>query len=104
MSKIKRRKYDEDFKTQTVELADSSERTDAAIEKDLGVYQGAIRHWRADLESNKGEAFPGTGHLRPSEEEFRQLRREVEILRQEREILKKAVAIFSIPPRTGSNS
>ena len=40
------------------------------------------------------EAFPGSGHQTPQEEEMRRLRRENEILRQERDILKKALAIL----------
>jgi transposase len=41
------------------------------------------------------DAFPGSGHQTPLEEENRHLKREVDILRQERDILKKAVGIFS---------
>jgi transposase len=104
MTKPKRRTYDEDFKRQTVALADASESTDAAIEKDLGLYNGAIRHWREDIAHHKEEAFPGKGHLRPTDDEFRRLKRELELVRQERDILKKAVAIFSAPPRTDSHS
>jgi transposase len=103
MSKSKRKNYDDEFKRQTVEFANNSERADSVIEKDMGLYQGAIRHWRADLEEHKTDAFPGTGHLRPVDQELRELRHELEITRQERDILKKAVAIFSHPPRTGTN-
>jgi hypothetical protein len=39
------------------------------------------------------DAFPGTGHMKPAEEELRSLRRELEEVRQERDILKKAMAI-----------
>jgi transposase len=99
-----RKKYDPDFKRQAVHLADSSGRPDRVIEKELGVYQGAIRHWREELEADKENAFPGSGRLKPDDEEFRRLRRELEIVRQERDILKKAVAIFSHVPRTGTNS
>ena len=100
----KRRIYDPDFKRQTVALADGSDRTDRAIEKELGLYQGAIRHWRQELEHDPEQAFPGTGRQKADEEELRRLRRELEIVRQERDILKKAVAIFSDRPRTDTNS
>ena len=104
MTQQKRKAYDSDFKRQAVSLADSTDRPDSAIEKELGLYQGAIRHWRDELEEHTGDAFPGTGRLRPTDEELRRLRRENEILRQERDILKKAVAIFSKPPRKGTSS
>jgi transposase len=38
--------------------------------------------------------------MKPLEEENRRLRRELDIAREERDILKKAVAIFSIKPKT----
>jgi len=98
------KKYDPEFKRQTVELADKTERPDSTIEKELGLYQGAIRTWRKELNAHRQDAFPGKGHLKPDDEEMRKLRRENEILRQERDILKKAVAIFSHVPRTGSHS
>ena len=103
MSK-KNKSYDQDFKRQSVTLADSTDRPDSAIEKELGLYQGAIRSWRKELDADQAYAFPGKGRLKPDEQEFRALRRENEILRQERDILKKAVAIFSHVPRTGSHS
>jgi transposase len=104
MSKRPRKIYDAEFKRRAVELASAPGTTDTRIERDLGLYQGAIRHWRAELNEDPAQAFPGKGKLRPVDEELRRLRRENEILRQERDILKKAVAIFSVPPKTGTGS
>lgn len=42
-------------------------------------------------------AFPGSGKLKPEDEEVRKLKRENEVLKRERDILKKALAIFSSP-------
>ena len=99
-----RKKYDADFKRQTVDLADTTERSDHAIEKELGLYRGAIRHWRRELSADAKHAFPGSGRQKPDEEEIRRLRRDLEIACQERDILKKAVAIFSHHPRTDTRS
>ena len=41
------------------------------------------------------DAFPGSGHLTPLEEENRRLRAEVKRLEMERDILKKATAFFA---------
>jgi transposase len=95
MDPTKRKTYSRDFKRRTVDLADKSERPDSAIEKEMGLYQGAIGAWRKELKTNAANAFPGKGNLKPDEEELRKLRRELEIVREERDILKKAVAIFS---------
>jgi len=97
-----RRKYDDMFKRETVRLAETSGKRDRTLEKELGLYQGSIRHWREELKSDPEHAFPGTGHLKPAEEELRRLQRENAILREERDILKKAVAIFSKRPKTST--
>ena len=104
MQEPKRKKYDAQFKRQSVELAESSGKTDRAIEKDLGLYQGSIRHWRTELAADPKAAFPGTGRLKPADDEMRRLRKENDILRKERDILKKAMAIFSRPRKADTGS
>jgi transposase len=96
----KRKKFDASFKREAVRLSESSGKRDRTLEKELGLYQGALRHWREELKADSEHAFPGTGHLKPLEEETRRLQRENAILREERDILKKAVAIFSKRPKT----
>lgn len=98
-----RKKYDATFKQEAVRLAATSGKRDRTIEQELGLYQGAIRHWREEVNADPDHAFPGTGHLKPLEEENRRLRRENAILREERDILKKATAIFSRRPKTYSD-
>jgi hypothetical protein len=59
------------------------------------IADSTLHHW-CKLFSEQGEqAFPGSGHQIPQEEEIRHLKRENEVLRQERDILKKAIGIFS---------
>ena len=99
-----KKRYDADFKRESVRLADTSGKTDRQIERDLGLYQGAIGRWRKELKVDPIEAFPGTGHQKPLEDENRRLRRELDVVREERDILKKAVAIFSKEPKAGSGS
>ena len=100
------KKYDDDFKREAVRLADEPERHDRQVERELGLYQGAIRHWREKLQDSADPqtAFPGRGHQVPVEEENRRLRRELQIAREERDILKKAVAVFSKDPQRYSGS
>ena len=103
-SERKRKGFDAAFKREAVRLADSSEKPDLQIERELGIYQGALRHWRESLGKNPLNAFPGTGHLTPLEEELRRVKRERDIFREERDILKKAVAIFSKTPKANTGS
>lgn len=63
--------------------------------KDLEIRPDMLRKWKRKFEEDGKQAFPGSGHLKPEDEENRRLRRENERLRMERDILKKAVAIFS---------
>ena len=99
-----KKRYDGEFKKESVRLAETSGKTDRQIERDLGLYPGALARWRKEVATDPIDAFPGPGHQKPLEEENRQLRRELRIAQEERDILKKVVAIFSEGPKTGSGS
>jgi transposase len=97
MMSITRRKYTREFKLEAVRLLESSGRSAAQIERELGIGDGCLLQWRKRFAS-EGVASRSVDDSGVSErEQIRQLKRENEILRQEREILKKAVAIFSQP-------
>ncbi len=91
----KRKKYTAEFKQEAIRLYETSGKTQAQIERDLGLWKGCIGRWKRELKQKGEQAFPGQGRLTADDERFRKLERENEILRQERDILKKAVAIFS---------
>jgi transposase len=80
---------------EVLELARTSGKSRAQLERELGLTAGQIGTWEKALEHHKEQAFPGTGHQTETEAELRQLRRENEILRQERDILKKAMVVFA---------
>jgi transposase len=90
--------YTKEFKVEAVRLLESSQKSQAQIARELGVADSTLSQWRRDLTEHGNDAFPGSGHQTPLEEENRQLKREVERLRQEREIVKKASGIFSRVP------
>jgi transposase len=94
-----RRTYSREFKIEAVRLLESSGKSAAEIERELGIGDGCLGQWKRKLAANGGNAFPGHGRLAPEQEEVLKLKRELEIVRQERDILKKAVAIFSHPSR-----
>ena len=60
------------------------------IARDLGIADSTLHHWCKQFSEQGEQAFPGSGHQLPQEEEIRQLKRENELLRQERDILKKS--------------
>jgi len=93
---VRRRKtYTREFKLEAIQLVETSDKSIAEIERDLGLGVGQIHHWRRQLAKEGYDAFPGKGHLKPQDELVRQLRRENDILRQERDILKKAISVFA---------
>lgn len=89
--------YTKEFKVEAVRLLASSQKSQAQLARELGVADSTLSQWRKNLAEHGADAFPGSGHQTPLEEENRRLRRENDVLRQERDILKKAVSIFSHP-------
>jgi transposase len=95
----KRRNYTKEFKLEALRLLQTSDKSAAQIERELGIGAGGLSRWKHQFAEEGEDAFPGHGKQTPEQERIRQLERENEILRQERDILKKAVAIFSHPKR-----
>jgi len=96
---MQKRTYLPEFKQEAIQLWQSSGKSAAAVEKDLGITPGLLSRWKRKQDKNGRHAFPGRGRLMPEQEKIRHLEKENKILRQERDILKKAVAIFSSPKR-----
>lgn len=88
------RTFTREFKVEAVQLVQSSKKSQVQIAKDLGIADSTLHHWCKQFGKLGEQAFPGSGHQTPQEEEIRQLKQENEVLRQERDILKKAIGIF----------
>jgi transposase len=91
------RKYTKEFKLEALELLESSGKSSAQIERDLGITKGLLLKWRDRYQVKKqnGEARLEPSDLEAAQAENRRLRRQLAIAEQERDILKKAVSIFS---------
>jgi transposase len=91
------RTYTQQFKLEALELLDSSDKSAAQIERDLGISKGLLLKWRDRYQVKKanGEVRLEPSDLEAAQAEVRRLRRELAIAEQERDILKKAVSIFS---------
>lgn len=98
-----RRHFTDEFKQESLALLASSGRPLGQIAGELGISPSMLRNWR-----NRSDGRGATTALHPSTlappsrdptAELSRLRRENDRLRMERDILKKAVAIFSEPPR-----
>ena len=83
------RKYDNDFKETAIKLVTTGGRKAKEVEKELGLYSGAIRLWQKAL--NK-ETVSGSSESATNEKE---LRKELAQLKMENEILKKAMGYLA---------
>ena len=99
MTKSKnRRRYDEQFKQDAVNLVIHGGRTCSQVEKDLGIGQGMVARWVSEAVLRADAQYPDA-EQRPSElvKEIQQLRRQLADTQMNRDILKKALSILSQP-------
>ena len=89
------RTFTKEFKLEAVQLVQRSGKSQAQVARELGIADSTLHHWCKQFADQGHQAFVGSGHQTPQEEELRRLKRELEVTRQERDILKKALAIFS---------
>ena len=89
------RTYDKEFKLNAVSLYLNSGKSYKEIGDELGIPCNTLSGWVISHKKDGEEAFPGKGHVKPSDAEVMQLRKELAIAREERDILKKALGIFS---------
>jgi transposase len=100
-----RRQFTDEFKREAVALLVSSGQPLLQIASELGISPSMLRNWRnrsegRDARSARRPIPASAPHLSlDPAAEISRLRRENDRLRMERDILKKAVAIFSEPPR-----
>ena len=94
MSTKAKRQYSEEFKRDTVQLIESSDKPVAQIAREMGIHESQLYKWRRRYGKKREE--DQTGRSREElEAEVKELKREVLRLSQERDILKKAISIFS---------
>ena|SRR5215469_1011759 len=89
------RTFTQEFKREAVQLVQRSGKSQVQVARELGIADSTLHHWCKQFAEQGQQAFVGSGHQTPPEEELRRLKRELEVTRQERDILKKALAIFS---------
>jgi transposase len=100
----KRKTYSKEFKEEAVRLVEENGHTCVEVERELGIGQGTVSRWIREKKTLQDDAFCGSGNVRPSEREFKELQKKLTRTERELEILKKAVAIFSRDPNRYSDS
>lgn len=92
---MQRRKFSREFKLEAVRLVKERGVAVAQAARDLDVHENVLRKWVREFATDKQEAFPGHGQMKPEQQEIQRLRKEVAKLKAERDILKKAAAYFA---------
>lgn len=96
MAKV-RGKYPPEFKLQALAMMTDQHLSVAEVARRLGISESRLHEWKKAVRIKGADAFPGSGHQTPIEEENRRLRAENKRLEMERDILKKATAFFASP-------
>jgi len=91
----KNRRFDAEFKKDIVKLYLDGGRSVPSLSAELGIHGNTIYKWIEAYRADPENAFPGTGHMKPEEEELARTKRRVRELEEEVEILKKAAAYFA---------
>jgi transposase len=92
----RRRSFTAQYKAEVVELCRSGGRSIAAVSRELGLTETAVRRWVAQTEIDAGHR---DGLTTAEREELSRLRKEVRVLREERDILKRATVFFAAETR-----
>jgi transposase len=87
-----RRSFSDEYKAEVVELCRTSGKSIAAVARDLGLTETALRRWVAQAEIDAGRR---PGLTTEEHAELVALRKENKVLREERDILKRATVFFA---------
>lgn len=92
---IEKKQYSAEFKREAIRLQETSGKTVAAVERELGLSHGLLRQWKKRFCVNEETDALELSEVEQLRAELRRMKRELEIVQQERDILKKTVGIFS---------
>jgi transposase len=92
---IEKKQYSAEFKREAIRLQETSGKTVAEVERELGLSHGLLRQWKKRFRLNVETDALELSEVEQLKAELRRMKRELEIVQQERDILKKTVGIFS---------
>ena len=91
---MRRRKLSREFKVEAVQLVKQRGVSVAQAARDLDVHENVLRKWVKEFGSDRAQAFPAQGQMKPEQQQIERLRREVIKLRAERDISKKGRSLL----------
>lgn len=96
---MSRKRFNNDFKMEAIRLVTELNRSVPSVANDIGVHPNTIYKWIEQYHKDPNIPFVGSGNLKPEEKELRDAKRKISDLEEEIAILKKAITIFTKPPR-----
>lgn len=63
------KRFDKQFKAEAVRMVLDQGRPVPAVAKELGIHETSLYKWIGQYKQHKEDAFPGSGHQRPEDEE-----------------------------------
>ena len=97
MDYMPRKRYDDEFKRNTIELIEATGRSMAEVAVELGIPYKTLENWKAKFRRRGGQPAKtdSPALAQPELAELKELRRKLAHTERERDILKKALAICS---------
>ena len=89
------KRYEKEFRINAVKHFKSSGKGLGEVAEGLGIPVSTLSGWIKEYEEHGEKSFPGSGNIKPCNEEYYRLKKELEDVKMHTDILKKAVAIFS---------
>lgn len=89
------KRYETEFKKEIVSQYVDGGRSAKSLANELGLHENTIYKWAEQYRQDPENAFPGSGHMKPEQDELRRAQRRIRELETEVEILKKATAYFA---------
>jgi len=89
------KRHNKEFKVEAVRLVIEKGLSVSGVATDLGINVKTLYGWLREYTKHQDDAFPGSGKLRPEENEIRKLKHRIADLEEENAILKKARAFFA---------
>jgi len=88
-------RFDRETKIAAVQEVLEGELTAFEVAQSYHIHENTVRKWVRQYQANPDDAFPGSGNIKPSEEETATLQRRVRQLELENDFLKKTAAYFA---------
>ena len=64
------KRYDKNYKIEVVRRAISKDKAVPDLAKELGIHESSIYKWMGEFQRDEANAFPGSGKLKPEDENY----------------------------------